>query len=121
MRPERRGDVERVVTAVCMLEKNTSGQAWAGAAGAAPALAKNERGDANGADPVAATPGATEESTEISPEIRAVIEATLAACLGHKIQIRSVRLLEAPEAAMAWARQGRMAIQSSHNPRAARG
>jgi len=104
-----------------MDEENTGGQAGAGAAGAAPALAKIESGAASASDPAEAAHGAVEQSKEISPEIQAVIEATLAACLGHKVQIRSVRLLEEPEAAMAWARQGRIAIQSSHNPRAARG
>jgi hypothetical protein len=57
------------------------------------------------------------EPAAIPPETQAVIKATLSALLGHKVRIRSVKLVEKADAATAWATQGRIAAHTSHNQR----
>jgi hypothetical protein len=60
--------------------------------------------------------GAAGSSQGITPDIVAVIEAAVAAFVGKKVAILSVRLLgEADADANAWASQGRDIIQTSHN------
>jgi len=58
---------------------------------------------------------------EISAETQEAIKATLSAFLGQNIRIRSVKLLQKHDPALAWITQGRIAVQLSHNQRAARG
>jgi methylmalonyl-CoA carboxyltransferase 12S subunit len=65
-----------------------------------------------------AAPAATEPAPVIkpsSPEITEAeilaISAALAAYLGVRVRIRQIRLLSSP----AWAQQGRVSIQASHN------
>jgi hypothetical protein len=60
---------------------------------------------------------AGQDPTAIPPETQAVIKATLSALLGHKVRIRSVKLLEKADAATTWAAQGRIAVHTSHNQR----
>lgn len=66
---------------------------------AAPALA-----------PVAAAPAPAPVREEISEEILMTISAAVAAYLGKRAHIRTVRLLSST----AWAQQGRVNIQASH-------
>ena len=64
--------------------------------------------------PVAAAPAPVPapvpEPEEISPEILMAISAAVAAYLGKRAHIRTVRLLSST----AWAQQGRVNIQASH-------
>ena len=60
--------------------------------------------------PVAAAPAPEPEPEEISPEILMAISAAVAAYLGKRAHIRTVRLLSST----AWAQQGRVNIQASH-------
>ena len=61
----------------------------------------------------AASPPAAETEPvveEISEEILMVISAAVAAFLGERVHVRQVRLIRSP----AWAQQGRVTIQASH-------
>jgi hypothetical protein len=58
---------------------------------------------------------------QISPESLDAIKATLAAFLGQKVRIRSVKLLGTPDPALTWVTQGRIAIQTSHDQYVGRG
>ncbi|MDR3405441.1 MAG: hypothetical protein P4L99_23300 [Chthoniobacter sp.] len=50
------------------------------------------------------------------PETLAAITAAIAAFLGHRARIRSLRAVHTePEAPSAWLQQGRAFVQSSHN------
>jgi hypothetical protein len=61
----------------------------------------------------ARTTGGTEE---ITPEILRTITETVSALLGRKVRIRSVKMLQTPDAtANSWAQQGRVVVQASHN------
>jgi outer membrane murein-binding lipoprotein Lpp len=52
------------------------------------------------------------------PEVLAAITAAATAFLGKRARIRSVQSLPAAqEGAAAWAQQGRVFVQTSHNPR----
>ena len=56
--------------------------------------------------------------TEPKPEILAAITAAATAFLGKKARIRSAHLLQRTQrSAGAWAQQGRVIVQTSHNPR----
>ena len=56
--------------------------------------------------------------TGISPELLLVIAAAVTSFLGKKVRIRSARLMQSPpEAISAWAQQGRVFVQASHNLR----
>jgi hypothetical protein len=60
-----------------------------------------------------AAPGA---SDEITPETLAAIVETITALLGRKVHIRSVKILETPNAiANPWAQHGRAVVQASHD------
>jgi methylmalonyl-CoA carboxyltransferase large subunit len=88
-----RQEVARLSERVAALERT------AGSAGPAVAAAP--------ARPTAAAPSAE----GISEEIVLVIAAAVAAFLGKKAPIRQIRLL----GSAAWAQQGRVIIQASHN------
>jgi methylmalonyl-CoA carboxyltransferase large subunit len=60
--------------------------------------------------PVPAAP----EPQEISEEVLVVIAAAVAAFMGKKARIRHTRLVQ-PSEANAWAQQGRVFVQASHN------
>jgi hypothetical protein len=51
---------------------------------------------------------------EITPEILAIVAAAVAQFVGAGARIRSTRMLAIPEG-NAWAQQGRVIIQASHN------
>jgi hypothetical protein len=70
------------------------------AAGASPALGPEEK----------------QTRDEITPETMATIAETITALLGRKVHIRSVKVLQVPNAiANTWSQQGRAVIQASHN------
>ncbi len=50
----------------------------------------------------------------ISPEILMVLSAAVAAFLGKRARIRRASIMPAPGAS-AWAQQGRVFVQASHN------
>jgi uncharacterized protein len=56
---------------------------------------------------------------QTKPEIVAVLTAAATAFLGKKARVRSAQLLPntQQDSAGAWAQQGRMIVQTSHNPR----
>jgi hypothetical protein len=58
------------------------------------------------------------DDDEVSAEIMAVISAAATEFLGRKIRILSAKLMQAPHETMsAWSQQGRVFVQTSHNPR----
>jgi hypothetical protein len=72
----------------------------------ASAAAAGLLSEANGAQP----------SDEITPETLATITKTIAALLGRKVHVRSVKLLAKRDVgANPWAQNGRAVIQASHN------
>jgi hypothetical protein len=61
------------------------------------------------------------QAAPVKPEIVAVLTAAATAFLGKKARVRSAQLLpNAPENAGAWAQQGRVIVQTSHNMRPTR-
>jgi methylmalonyl-CoA carboxyltransferase 12S subunit len=59
-------------------------------------------------------PSEPEKVEEVSPEIIMVLTAAVAAFLGKRARIRSARLVRAAPS-NAWAQQGRVFVQASHN------
>ena len=58
------------------------------------------------------------EQAQTQPEIVAALTAAATAFLGRKARVRSAKLIpNAQESAAAWAQQGRMIVQTSHNLR----
>jgi uncharacterized protein len=71
---------------------------------------------------VIATPAETAgqpKQAQTKPEIVAALTAAATAFLGKKARVRSAQLLPSAQqdGAGAWAQQGRMIVQTSHNPR----
>lgn len=68
--------------------------------------------------PLAVTPPAPKSepdiAAEISPEILMVLSAAVAAFFGKKAKIRRARIAASPGNS-AWAQQGRVFVQASHN------
>jgi methylmalonyl-CoA carboxyltransferase large subunit len=65
--------------------------------------------------PVIAAPAlAAVADEEVSPEILMVLSAAVAAFLGKRARIRHARMAS-PYGAGAWAQQGRVFVQASHN------
>ena len=61
---------------------------------------------------------AGEEGEQLKPETLAAITAATTAFLGKKVRVRSVRPLPAAQDSVgAWAQQGRVFVQTSHNLR----
>ncbi|HWG20912.1 MAG TPA: hypothetical protein VG225_10305 [Terracidiphilus sp.] len=60
-----------------------------------------------------------EMETGMAPELQAAIAAAAVGFLGRNVQLRSARALPPGEASR-WSQQGRMIVQSSHNPRSRR-
>ncbi len=52
---------------------------------------------------------------EVTPRTVSIIAATVTEFLGQKVRIRSVKMLQEPEAVSRWVRQGRVLVQGSHN------
>jgi methylmalonyl-CoA carboxyltransferase large subunit len=57
---------------------------------------------------------APEQPEEVAPEIIMVLTAAVAAFLGKRARIRGARLVR-PAPSSAWAQQGRVFVQASHN------
>jgi preprotein translocase subunit SecA len=60
---------------------------------------------------------AGEESEQLRPEALAVITAAATTFLGKKARVRAARAAQAENGAGAWAQQGRVIVQTSHNLR----
>jgi hypothetical protein len=103
------------------LEQEAAGHAKAAETSLPADITKIEIVAAQPTKPTAARPFTDQESTAISPETHVAIKAALSSFLGHDIRIRSVELLETPDVATAWATQGRIAVQTSHDQRTNRG
>jgi hypothetical protein len=54
-------------------------------------------------------------SPPVSSKTLSVIAAAVTEFLGKKVRIRSASMLQAPYTVSRWARQGRVAVQTSHN------
>jgi hypothetical protein len=68
------------------------------------------------AAPAARSTAEAQAADEITPETLATIAKTVATLLGRKVQIRSVKILPAPDAiANPWAQRGRAIVQASHD------
>jgi hypothetical protein len=119
MRSEFQRELGTLSAAVRTLERDAAGCATAAATSAPADIPKVEIIDAK-PTAIAALPS-TDESTAIPLETQVAIKAALSAFLGHEIRIRSVQLVETPDVATAWATQGRIAVQTSHNQRTNRG
>jgi uncharacterized protein len=74
-----------------------------------------------GAEMIATPAETTDQSKQeqTKPEIVAALTAAATAFLGKKTRVRSAQLLPSvqQDTAGAWAQQGRMTVQTSHNPR----
>jgi hypothetical protein len=116
MRSEFQRQFGTLAAAVRTLEQGAAGRAVAPVPVDVP---KIEIVAARSTESLAVLPAAVQESRAIPPETQAVITTTLSALLGHKVRIRSVKLLEAG-AATTWSTQGRVAIQASHHPHVTR-
>jgi len=68
------------------------------------------------ADSAVLSPGEAQAPGEITAETLATIAETIAALLGRKVCIRSVKILPTPDATPnAWAQRGRAIVQASHD------
>jgi len=117
MRKDVQQQIDSLWAAVRKLEQAAQAQPVQGQDAPSPALPHAEIPALQSADPVPALSDAAQQSTEIPAETMAVIAASISALLGRQVRIRSVKLLEQPQAAASWATQGRIAIHSSHNTR----
>ena len=68
----------------------------------------------SGPAPAPPKPGEPEKSGEVAPETILILSAAVAAFLGKRARIRSARLVRAAPS-NAWAQQGRVFVQASHN------
>jgi methylmalonyl-CoA carboxyltransferase large subunit len=64
--------------------------------------------------PSAPKPSEPEKIEEVTPETILILSAAVAAFLGKRARIRSARLVRAAPSS-AWAQQGRVFVQASHN------
>jgi hypothetical protein len=60
-------------------------------------------------------PESSGSSLEVPPETLSAIAAAVTAFLGKKVKIHSAKMLQTPDGADRWAREGRVMIQTSHN------
>jgi hypothetical protein len=120
MRSEFQRELGTLSAAVRTLEQDAAERATAASTSPPADIPMIEIVDAKPTEAIAALPS-TDESRAIPPETQIAIKAALSAFLGHEIRIRSVELVETPDVATAWATQGRIAVQTSHNQRTNRG
>ncbi|MGA2369852.1 MAG: hypothetical protein ACLPPV_21895 [Candidatus Korobacteraceae bacterium] len=52
---------------------------------------------------------------EVTPKTVSIIAAAVTEFLGKKVRIRSVKVLQEPDAVSRWVSQGRAMVQGSHN------
>jgi len=121
MRSEFQRELGTLSAAIRTLEQDAAGHATAASTTPPADIPMIEIVGAKPTEAIAALPS-TDESTAIPLQTQVVIKAALSAFLGHEIRIRSVELVETPpDVATAWATQGRIAVQTSHNQRTNRG
>lgn len=120
MRSEFQREFGTLSAAVRTLEQDAAERATAAATSPPADIPMIEIVDAKPTEAIAALPS-TDESRAIPLETQVAIKAALSAFLGHEIRIRSMELVETPHVATAWATQGRIAVQMSHNQRTNRG
>lgn len=65
----------------------------------------------------AVVPASANASEKVSPQIESIIQVVLSEIHGRNVRIRSIRPVEAPEAANGWTIQGRVKMHTSHNLR----
>lgn len=83
---------------------------------ASPAVAVVPAAPAAPAPAPAPIPAPAPVAAEVTPEILMVLSAAVAAFLGKRARIKSARLRPAgPDMSSAWAQQGRVFVQASHN------
>lgn len=102
-RRELQGQIDTLSAAVQALQQS----------GAERGLTVDARVAANPQPPAIEPPGG------IPSETQEAITTALSAFVGHKVRVRSVKLVDYPDAATTWVTQGRVAVQASHNYRAA--
>lgn len=71
-------------------------------------------------EPAAALEPAQPKKESISSEIQAVLTAAAVALFGKKVRLRSARLRSSQAGVSQWSQQGRVIVQTSHNPRSRR-
>ena len=98
---------------VARLEGRAEKLAASGAA-PVPAAARAPMPAASVAVAPAPTPAEPDKADEIAPETILILSAAVAAFLGKRARIRSARLVRAAPS-NAWAQQGRVFVQASHN------
>jgi hypothetical protein len=77
-----------------------------------------QQGEAAAEDSAEKTASQKSEKKEpMKPETLATLTAAATAFLGKKARIRSAKALAAEDTATAWAQQGRVIVQTSHNLR----
>jgi hypothetical protein len=103
-----------IAAAVRMIEAQLAGQPPSWISSLAPD-AESEAAPGIGDTPAEETPGSALEPG-IEPEIQAAIAAVAFAAVGPNAQVRSARMVKSPDT-NAWSQQGRVLVQSSHNPR----
>lgn len=107
-----RGQVAELNASVQRLSEKAAEppKAIAAAAGAQTAAAPIALAPQPVATPVAAAP----VRPEIAEEVLAIITAAVAAFLGKRARVRRTKLVQTSETS-AWAQQGRVIVQASHN------
>ena len=121
MRSEFQRQLGTLSVAVRTLEQDAADRATPVDASPPADIAKIALVAAKPTEPFVVRPPTDQEVPGIAPETQVVIKAALSAFLGHEVRIRSVKLLETPDVAAAWATEGRIAVQGSHNQRTNRG
>jgi hypothetical protein len=118
LRFEFQQQIDSLSASVTALERTGAGQTAKSLASAVVLPGTMEPLAADAGAPSAAQPQATVTPApeEITSETLATIAETITALLGRKVRIRSVKILETPDAvANPWAQQGRVVVQASHN------
>ena len=103
-----RGEVARLEALI--QDRNGKPEPVAASAAALPAMETAAPQAVEPAKPAPSEPGAEERT----PELIMILSAAVAAFLGKRARIRSARLVRAAPSS-AWAQQGRVFVQASHN------
>ncbi len=117
IRSEFHREIDALSAAVRALEQN----ATEGLVATAPASPTYRHGAGIAAarpmQTLAVQAPAIQEFTEIPAETQVAVKEALFTSLGHRVRVRSMRLVENPDGPTNWATQGRVAVQTSHNQR----
>lgn len=113
LRLEFQRQIDSLSAKIGALESAASARTAGAPVSAVAAPRKMESAAGNALSPAAAQAQATEE---ITPETLATITETVAALLGRKVHVRSVKVLPALEATVnPWAQRGRAIVQASRD------